>query len=357
MEEVELRYCWMLHEIAKDLGTAKNLPAILNLIVKSAVDSLNIKASSLRLLDDKNKRLELVAAYGLSEEYLKKGPVELDKSPIDKEAMRGKVVEIEDITRGRSLQYPEEALREGIKSIICVPLLIRDKVIGSLRAYTSTPHKFSEAEKTFLSALANLGAIAIENAKLTESLRRRIESLSKLVEVSKRITSSLKSEEVFKRIVRAASDMFNAKGASLLMLDKNVFKLVSSYGLSKGFTSKLAVPSSDEPEELLKGRTVAIPDVKDSSLKYREELIAEGVNALLCAPITSRGKVIGSLKVYSPDKRSFDNGEDELISILANLSEVSIENARLYKLALSNWESLLKEVWGKLDVWGSLKEE
>lgn len=356
MEEAELRYCWMLHEIAKDLGTAKNLPAILNLIVKSAVDSLNIKASSLRLLDDEGKRLKLVAAYGLSEEYLKKGPVELDKSPIDKEAMTGKVVEIEDVTRDRLLQYPEEAVKEGIKSIICVPLLIRDKVIGSLRAYTSIPHRFSEAEKTFLSALANLGAIAIENAKLTESLRRRIESLSRLVEVSKRISSSLRTKEVFERIARAASEMFNAKGAALFMLDKNMFKPVSSYGLSRAFTSKLTVPSSEEPEELLEGKTIAISDVENSSLEYRGELIAEGVNALLCAPIASKGKVIGSLKVYFSEKRSFSNGEDEFISILANLSEISIENARLYKLALSNWESLLKEVWEKLDVWGSIKE-
>ncbi|MEM2122255.1 MAG: GAF domain-containing protein [Candidatus Bathyarchaeia archaeon] len=355
MEESELKYCWMLHEIAKDLGVAKNLPAILNLIVKSAVDSLNIKASSIRLIDPEGSRLELMAAYGLSEEYLRKGPVELDRSPIDKEAMKGGIVEVGDVSREKVLQYPSEAVSEGIKSIICVPLMVRDRIIGSLRAYTSVHHKFSEAEKTFLSALANLGAIAIENAKLTESLRRRIEGLSKLVEVSKSISSSLKVEEVFKRIVRAASEMFNAKGASLSMLDRGVFKLVSHHGLGRASASKLSAPSRDELEELLKGSTIAIPDVEDSPLKYKAELIGEGVKALLCSPITSKGKVVGALKVYFPESRRFDHGEDELLSILANLSEISIDNAKLYRLALGNWESLLKEVWEKLDVWGTAR--
>jgi GAF domain-containing protein len=352
LEESELKYCWMLHEIAKDLGVAKNLPAILNLIVKSAVDSLNIKASSIRLLDPEGRRLELLAAYGLSEEYLRKGPVELEKSPIDKEAMAGRIVEVEDVARERVLQYPAEAVSEGIRSILCVPLLVRDRIIGSLRAYTSTPHRFSEAEKTFLSALANLGAIAIENAKLTESLRRRIQGLSRLVEVSKSISSSLNVEEVFKRIVRAASEMFNAKGASLSMLDKGVYKLVSYHGLSKASASKLASPSPEELEGLVKGVTIRVSDVEASNLKYKDELIGEGVKALLCAPITSKGKVVGALKVYFPEERRFDDGEDELLSILANLSEISIDNAKLYRLALGNWESLLKEVWEKLDVWG-----
>ncbi|MGC8849662.1 MAG: GAF domain-containing protein [Candidatus Bathyarchaeia archaeon] len=353
MEESELKYCWMLHEIAKDLGVAKNLPAILNLIVKSAVDSLNIKASSIRLLDPEGKRLELAAAYGLSEEYLRKGPVELDKSPIDKEAMTGRTVEVEDVTRERILQYHDEAVSEGIRSIICVPLRVRDRIIGSLRAYTSLPHRFNEAEKTFLSALANLGAIAIENAKLTESLRRRIDGLSKLVEVSKGISPSLKVEEVFGRIVRTASEMFKAKGASLSMLDKGVFKPVSHHGISEASASKLAAPSPEELEELLKGSTIAIPDVEGSSLKYKATLISEGVKALLCSPITSKGKVVGALKVYFSEKRRFDDGEDELLSILASLSGISIDNAKLYRLALSNWENLLKEVWEKLDVWGS----
>jgi signal transduction protein with GAF and PtsI domain len=81
MENIELQYCWMLHEIAKSLGMAENLQAILNLIVKSAVDNLGLKAASIRLLDKDKRTLKLEAAYGLSDEYLRKGPVEVDKSP------------------------------------------------------------------------------------------------------------------------------------------------------------------------------------------------------------------------------------------------------------------------------------
>jgi transcriptional regulator with GAF, ATPase, and Fis domain len=322
LEGAQLTFCWTLHEVAKDLGTAKNLPAILNFLVKNAVDALKIKASSIRLLDFEGEKLELVAAYGLSEEYLKKGPVEVSKSPIDKEAMTGKVVLVEDVTSG--VQYPSEAIREGIKSMMCVPLVVRDKVIGSLRAYTSSPRIFADTEKMFLSGLANLGAIAIENAKITESLRKRSENMSRLVELSRRIPSSLKVSEVFETIVREASEILNAKGATLSILDKGRFEIISSHGLSKEFTSKLMAATATEGSEVL-DPAIVVSNVERSTLPYKGILTNEGMKAMLGASMHSGGKAVGVLKAYFSEKREFDSGEPELFSILASLGEISMK--------------------------------
>jgi len=322
LEGVQLTFFRTLHEVAKDLGTAKDLPAILNFLVKNAVDALKIKASSIRLLDFEGETLELVAVYGLSEEYLKKGPVEVSKSPIDKEAMTGKVVFVEDITSG--VQYPSEAIREGIKSMMCVPLVVRDKVIGSLRAYTPSPRKFADTEKMFLSGLANLGAIAIENAKITESLRKRSENMSRLVELSRRIPSSLKVSEVFETIVREASEILNAKGATLSILDKGRFEIISSHGLSKEFTSKLNIATATEGSEVL-DPTIVVSNVERSTLPYRGILTNEGMKAMLGAPMHLGGKVVGVLKAYFSEKRNFDSGEPEFFSILASLGEISMK--------------------------------
>jgi len=321
LEEAQLTFCWTLHDIAKDLGTAKNLPAILNFLVKSAVDGLKIKASSIRLLDFEREKLELAAAYGLSDEYLKKGPVEVSKSPIDKEAMTGKTVFFEDVSRG--VQYPSEAIREGIKSMICVPLVVRDKVIGSLRAYTSSPRKFTDTEKMFLSGLANLGAIAIENARITESLRKRSENMSKLVELSRRIPWSLKVNEAFESLVKEASEILNAKGATASILDKGRFEIISSCGLSKEFTSKLMAATATEAGEVLDS-AIVVPNVDRSTLPYRSVLTNEGIKAMLGAPVRSGGKVVGVLKAYFSEKRQFDSGEPEFLNILASLGEISI---------------------------------
>ncbi|MEM4245903.1 MAG: GAF domain-containing protein [Candidatus Bathyarchaeia archaeon] len=345
----------MLHEIAKDLGIARNLPATLNLITKSAVDALNVKAASIRLLSEDGKTLRLVGAYGLSNEYLNKGPVDLNGSLVDKEAMAGEPVVVKDIEEDSRLQYPEEMRKEGIKSLICVPLKVQDRVIGSLRTYTSVQHEFNKAEIIFLTALANLGAIAIENSRLNEALKTRIEMMKELLNISKSITSSLDRQEVFKRIVKSAVDNLQAKGGSLRLIDQKEKKLelVSSIGLSEQYLAKKVIPVAEEIQSVIKGEVAAISDATtDERISRRGDIRREGLKSILAAPITVKGKVIGVLKIYNEQSKIFGEDEIEFIKILASLGGVAIENSRLYRLALANWETLVKDVWGKLDVWG-----
>ena len=80
------------------------------------------KQASVRLLDRSGQILELAAVHGLSKNYLEKGPVEVAKSPIDRQVLQGQIVQIEDVTEDPRFQYPMEAQQEGIKSVICVPL-------------------------------------------------------------------------------------------------------------------------------------------------------------------------------------------------------------------------------------------
>jgi GAF domain-containing protein len=64
-----------------------------------------------------------------------KGSVEISKSPIDREALQSIPVQIEDITRDRRFQYPKEAKKEGIRTILCVPLEFKNRLLGVLRIY------------------------------------------------------------------------------------------------------------------------------------------------------------------------------------------------------------------------------
>ena len=162
----DARYWRILYEVSTSLNSSLALPEVLKQATKLTADATGAKACSLRLLDDSEKNLELAAAYGLSDDYIKKGQVELDKSLIDKEVMENKVVAIADVTKDSRWQYPEEAARERIRSVLSVPLSVKGKAIGTIRIYTSKPHKFSKDEIRFLSTIANQAATAITNAKL-----------------------------------------------------------------------------------------------------------------------------------------------------------------------------------------------
>jgi len=163
-----------LNKVAADTAATLGLTPRLDFICASIRYLMRVKGVSIRLLDERTNRLELVSACGLSAEYLKKGPVDADKSLA--QALKGEPHLVLDATSDPSVQYPEEAKKEGIVSMLSFPLRGRKKVIGTIRLYASERREFTEEEMEFLSALANQGAIAIENAKIYEALKKQDEA-------------------------------------------------------------------------------------------------------------------------------------------------------------------------------------
>jgi GAF domain-containing protein len=135
------------------------------------------------LLGPKRETLHLAAAYGLSDAYINKGPIVVAQSPIDVQVLtNSKPVTIADISQEATLQYREEAMKEGVRSIMVVPLDVRGTVIGVMRFYSTQLRRFSDEAIAFAMAVADLGAVSIENAKLHELLKQRLESMKEDVD-------------------------------------------------------------------------------------------------------------------------------------------------------------------------------
>jgi len=165
-------YYKALYQAALTFSSSLELDSVLQSIVMSTTEAMEVKACGLRLLDPRNGELQLSAVYGLSSDYLSKGPVDVGHSPIDMEALCGTPVIIPDVSTDTRFQYKEAAKREGIVSVLCVPLEVHGEAIGVIRVYTGEPCAFHEDDIQFLSVLASLAALAIENAKLYDSLKR-----------------------------------------------------------------------------------------------------------------------------------------------------------------------------------------
>lgn len=166
-----------LLKIAEALTSTLELRPLLQQVLSSTVMEMNLRAASVRLIDKGGKKLELVAAHGLSERYLAKGTVVIAKSAIDRRVLAGEPVVLYDVADEQGFQYPEAAEAEGIESVLAVPLRVKDLVIGVLRVYSSQPRHFTRVGIDFLQSVAGLVAVAIENAKLYEALRARYEGL------------------------------------------------------------------------------------------------------------------------------------------------------------------------------------
>jgi signal transduction histidine kinase len=170
-----------LYQIGGALTSDLDLDRVLDTLVRSTARALGGKACSLRLLDPDTGLLRLVAVTGLSDAYLAKGDVDPQQSPVDREVLAGKTVAVEDVVKGGLLQYPEEAVREGIRSVLCAPLTVRDRTIGVLRFYSADVRQFGPEDQDFLATLAGQGAVAIENARAYRHLEELEHAKSRFV--------------------------------------------------------------------------------------------------------------------------------------------------------------------------------
>ncbi|OGW30229.1 MAG: hypothetical protein A2X59_10605 [Nitrospirae bacterium GWC2_42_7] len=165
----EIKYLKAIQNISKAISSTMNVREVLDMIVEMIPGIMNTKAATIRLLDSSGKKLDLVAAYGLSEKYLNRGPVDAEDSI--SLALVGKPVAIYDTATDSRIDYRDEAKEEGIKSILVVPIVVREKVIGIMRLLTDEHRDFSQDEIDFAAALAEQGGIAIENAQMHEKTK------------------------------------------------------------------------------------------------------------------------------------------------------------------------------------------
>ena len=150
---------------------------MLQLVLEAAVKGMWLKAASIRLLNARQEVLHLVAAYGLSEAYLAKGAVHLAKSPVDQHVLQGSAITLYDVEREVGFEYPAEAAREGIRSVLAVPLRLKDRTLGVMRVYSARPRHFGPVSTNFLTSAADLVALAVENAQLYAALQARYEDM------------------------------------------------------------------------------------------------------------------------------------------------------------------------------------
>jgi len=381
MTTQEIAYFKVFHEVSRAILSVLDSQEVLELIVKRIVPALDLKASSLRLLNEETNDLELVASRFLSEKYLSKGSLNADKSV--PEVLQGQPVLIIDAQHDSRIQYRDEKVEEGIASILSVPVQIHNQVIGMLRLYTAAPRIFTDIEIEFVSALCEMAGLAIINARMYEKEREKLAKLFErgdirperqeetrpytsgivstarcdpetctalfriLHEITRDLLDDLNPDAVVDSMVAKAMGILKIKGCSLFLLDKTTGRLdmVSSQGISDTYLTKGPLDASKSMSTVLEGAIAYVRDVAtDENIQYRDEAIREGIVSILSAPIFVREHVIGEIRFYSGQEREYTDEEMEFILASAEIGGIAITNAKFYqrlKNDIQFWESTL----------------
>ncbi len=325
--------------ISKAFGTTLNTDELLDLIVRSAIDTMAAKAACLFLADEERGLSVPVAQKGLSEGYLHAEPMRIETA-VKEILAAGGYLAFRDAASDPRLDNHEAKQAEGIASILAVPITMEGKGVGVLSLYTAEPRDFSEDEVDFLTALAEQGGITIQHARLFE----RLDKNSRLFySFSSSINSSRDVRKIFHILSADIGETFGMKGVSIRLFnpETRMMDLVASYGLSETFINKgpISADKSEVVAEILRDQTVIIEDVTtDPRLQYPEESKAEGIVSVLGVPVKSRDQVIGELRLYSGVQRDFPENLVNLIIALAHQGGIAIENARLVDRIRMNTE-------------------
>jgi GAF domain-containing protein len=336
-------YFQTYHNLSQAFSTAATVDELLQLIVKSATETMSAKGACLFLADEKEDVFVPKARFGLSDKYMHANPMKAKK--IAEMLQKTGSAVYEDATSDPRLENHEAKKAEGIASILTVPVMVADRHIGVLSLYTADQRKFTEQDIVFMKSLAANGGIALDKASLLE----RIENNSSLfLQLSSAINSSLNIKEVLRNMSEKSCKTLGMKGVTIRLLneDTNSLDMVASYGLSEAFLNKGSVSAEKSITEALQGTTIIMEDVsKDTRLQYPQETKEEGINSMVCVPIRSREKIIGVMRLYSECIRKYPQDFITVVEALAHTGALAIQNASMYLALKEDKKSLEEDIW------------
>lgn len=161
--ENQVHFFRELREISRLVNSTLDLDLILKTIVDKLPGIMGVKGCTIRLLHPATNRLELVAATGLSEAYLTRGSISREDSIF--KVLKGEPVAIYDAAGDPRVDYHKAIEKEGIKSILAIPISSQQDIIGVLRLLSSEPRVFSAMDINFAVTIAEEGGNAIEKAR------------------------------------------------------------------------------------------------------------------------------------------------------------------------------------------------
>ncbi len=179
MKDLKLNYETLI-KVTSSLSKSKDPDELIKMTVTSIQSALGIKGCALFLINRETMELEVAAATGLSDEYLNKGTVSALKSI--GAALKEGPVAVADVGDDPRIQYPEEAKKEGIASILSVPIMIGDNAVGAVRVYTAEKWEFTLDDVNFVQALAQIAGVMIEMSRLHKGQSEYIDVLATMCE-------------------------------------------------------------------------------------------------------------------------------------------------------------------------------
>ena len=306
-----------LLEISKAVSSGFYLEDVLRLIVTVTANVMDSKICSLWILDEKDKKLKLKATQSISEEYLKERSLAMGEGVVGYVALHNKPMAILNVFKDPLYKEKELARREGLVSMLSVPMCIKNRVIGVINCYTSYPHPFSKMEEEMLTTVANQAAICIDNSGLMETLD---------------------IDEILRLVLEGVTKNIGFDRARLYLVNEkeNVLECRMAVGVDedriKGVVLSLEKNDSVVARSIFEKKPFVIPDAqKDPRVNpvMKEKF---NLHSLVVIPLFAKDRALGAIAAdHIEPGKNITKQTIESVMTFAQQAGLAIHNAFMYQ--------------------------
>jgi len=314
--ERKLRELSFLHEVAQLASSARDWDEMLRIVIGRTTDAMGAEVSSLYLLERSDGTLRLVATNGLNRGGIGRATLRVGEGIVGWVANARVPLAARDVRTEPRWKWVPEVDEKRFTSMLSVPVVARDEVIGVMNVQTVEPRDFGREEIDFLQTIANQVAGIIEKGRLQRESDRKLREVSALFEVSNVLTSTLDLDEVLALVVDRLVRVYpGASGAILLREEGDAVRERAR----SGELGKIAGAAARR------------------ALAERRPIVAFDHIAV---PLIANDRLLGAVVLQVPDYKEFLEEEVRFVGALANQAALAIDKASLYALERKTTESL-----------------
>jgi two-component system NtrC family sensor kinase len=320
-----------------------DLGSVLETISRSATSLMGSTGCGIGLLNADRTAIDHVAAHGFKTPEWLALSMPVGQGIIGR-AASGRAVRSDDLRRDARSAQRDVDQKEGIRSMLSVPLRVAGEIIGVISAFSITPGFLTERHQTLLESFADQAGIAIQNARLFEESQRRARETQALYEAGRAVNESLEVGETIRLILNQAREVLGVQSCGLFTLDPATGELASAASLDLDSAQgriRIQVGEGITGAAVKERRPVQSSDLhNDPRVRYRQLSAGGGFRSMLAAPLVVGDQAIGALTVLRGDVHHFTPEEESLVSAFADQAAMALEHARLYSSVRTYSEQL-----------------
>ena len=327
-----------------------DVASVLDRIARSVTDLIGSTGCGIGLLEAGGARLVNAAAHGYKSDEWRALALPVGEGIMGRCAETGAPLRVDDVRVDPRSARRDVDEREGIRSMLCVPLRVAGKLLGVISAFSTRSAVFTAHHQQVLEAFAEQAGIAVQNAQLFEESVLRTRETRALLAAGRAVTASLDRDRTMNVIMEQARAVLGAHSCGIMMLDPHtrILALVASLDVPEAMVSGVRVREGEgiTGQAVAQLRPMQSADLwSDPRAAYPQLSRTSGYRSMLAVPLRVGARAVGALVVLRQDVHVFAPAEEELLLALADQAAIAMEHARLYE----NLEGMVAERTRELD--------